>query len=418
METESGPVLPGTDVTILDGAAVVNFLKPSAAKTFNDYSQNIFLPYIKLQLKSASRVDIVWDEYFENSLKSQTRSKRGKGVRRRVEASANLPGNWQQFLRIDANKTELFSFLANHITHLELPTNKQLVTTLGSGVLCIPSRDIRHLATCDHEEADTRMILHLADAAREGFHRILLRTVDTDVVVLAVAAAAKLNLQELWEAFGTGKHFRYIPIHEIAVSLGPQKSQALPIFHAYTGCDTVSSFSTRSKKSAWETWKVFHEVTATFLALCTGPVEVNDENVATLKRFTILLYGRTSSMVNIDEARQELFTKKGRPMDAIPPTKAALVQHIKRAVYQGGHCWGKMLQTTMCMPSAEDWGWVDPQQWKPLWTVLPEASTAARELIRCGCKKGCVGRCKCNKAALKCTALYQCGAACVGHDDL
>ena len=182
------------------------------------------------------------------------------------------------------------------------------------------------------------------------------------------------------------------------MSLEPQKSQALPIFHAYTGCDTVSSFSTRSKKSAWETWKVFDEVTATFLALSTGPVEVNDENVATLERFTILLYGRTSSMVNIDEARQELFTKKGRPMDAIPPTKAAVVQHIKRAVYQEGHCWGKMLQTTMCMPSAEDWGWVDPQQWKPLWTVLPEANTVARELIRCGCKKGCAGRCKCNKA--------------------
>ena len=59
LETESGPVLPGTDVTILEGAAVVNFLKPSAAKTFDFYSQNIFLPYIKLQLQSTSRVDIV-----------------------------------------------------------------------------------------------------------------------------------------------------------------------------------------------------------------------------------------------------------------------------------------------------------------------------------------------------------------------
>ena len=87
---------------------------------------------------------------------------------------------------------------------------------------------------------------------------------------------------------------------------------------------------------------MFDEVIATFLALSTGPVEVNDENVVTLERFTILLYGRTSSMVNIDEAHQELFTKKGRPMDAIPPTKTALVQHIKRAVYQGGYCWGKM----------------------------------------------------------------------------
>ena len=36
-------------------------------------------------------------------------------------------------------------------------------------------------------------------------------------------------------------------------------------------------------------------------------------------------------------------------MDAIPPTKAALVQHIKRAVCQGVHCWGKMLQVSLDM---------------------------------------------------------------------
>ena len=29
-------------------------------------------------------------------------------------------------------------------------------------------------------------------------------------------------------------------------------------------------------------------------------------------------------------------------MEGIPPTKAALLQHTKRAVYQGGLCWGKM----------------------------------------------------------------------------
>jgi uncharacterized membrane protein len=35
------------------------------------------------------------------------------------------------------------------------------------------------------------MILHLADAVKEGFRKILLRTVDTNVVVLAVAGAAE-----------------------------------------------------------------------------------------------------------------------------------------------------------------------------------------------------------------------------------
>ena len=89
----------------------------------------------------------------------------------------------------------------------------------------------------------------------------------------AVAAAAKLNIQELWVAFGTAKKFRYIPVHDISLPLGPDKSQALPMFHAYTGCDTVSSFNTRGKKTAWDIWKLFEEVTPIFLALSTGPTE-------------------------------------------------------------------------------------------------------------------------------------------------
>ena len=80
------------------------------------------------------------------------------------------------------------------------------------------------------------MILHLADAVSDGFHKILQRTVDTDIVVLAVAAAAaaKMNIQELWVAFGMGRNFRYIPIHEIVASIGPSKSQALTMFHGYS----------------------------------------------------------------------------------------------------------------------------------------------------------------------------------------
>ena len=54
------------------------------------------------------RLDIVWDRYIADSLKSETRSKRGKGIRRRVEPRSAVPGNWQKFLRIDDNKTELF----------------------------------------------------------------------------------------------------------------------------------------------------------------------------------------------------------------------------------------------------------------------------------------------------------------------
>lgn len=401
---------PDIDVVILDGAVVVNFLKPVAVKTFDDYALKVFLPYVRSQLDRANRIDVVWDQYKPNSLKSQTRDKRGKGVRKRVNGSTNLPVNWQQFLRIDANKAELFSFLAQHITTID--ATEEIVTTQGEEVYVSVQRDTSRLSPCNHEEADTRMILHVADAIHEGYKKILLRTVDTDVVVLAVAAAAKLSTisdLELWVAFGTGKHFRYIPVHEIAACIGPQRSEALPLFHAYTGCDTVSSFAGRGKKTAWDVWKSYGDVTATFLGLSTGAEQVSDKDVAVLEHFTILLYDRTSSLTDIDEARFELFTKKGRTMETLPPTKAALVQHIKRAVYQGGHCWGHATVAAPEMPSPENCGWTEPSNWKPVWTTLPEAAVSSRELLRCGCKKGCRGRCACKKAALRCTALCQCG---------
>jgi len=252
------------------------------------------------------------------------------------------------------------------------------------------------------------MVLHLADAVRQGYKHIAIRTVDTDVVVLAVAAGAELSIPKIWIAFGTAKSFRYISVHEIITCLGPLKSEALPFFHAYTGCDTVSSFYTRGKRTAWETWRLCEEVTDTFLALSKGPDDLSDNHFKMLEKFTIYLYDRTSNAETIDEARQELFTKKGRAMDAIPPTRAALEQHVRRAIYQGGFCWGKSLHAIMDLPSPEKWGWWDPANWKPFWTKLLEVSTSARELVRCGCRKGCVSRCKCIKAALPCTALCAC----------
>ena len=65
--------------------------KPGSSKTFKDYSQDVFLPYVQLQLEMVQRVDVVWDDYRSGSLKEQTREKRGKGIRRRVAPSNAIP---------------------------------------------------------------------------------------------------------------------------------------------------------------------------------------------------------------------------------------------------------------------------------------------------------------------------------------
>ena len=50
---------PFSEVVVLDGAAIVNMLKPGSARTFQDYAKDVFLPYVKSQVDKAQRVDIV-----------------------------------------------------------------------------------------------------------------------------------------------------------------------------------------------------------------------------------------------------------------------------------------------------------------------------------------------------------------------
>ena len=49
--------------------------------------------------------------------------------------------------------------------------------------------------------------------------KVTIRTVDTDVVAVAVASFSKIAPNELWIAFGVGSSFRYIPIHEMVATL-------------------------------------------------------------------------------------------------------------------------------------------------------------------------------------------------------
>ena len=174
-----------------------------------------------------------------------------------------------------------------------------------------PLPDRSSIAPCTHEEADSRMLLHVAHAARNGHHKIMIQTVDTDVVVLPVAVAQTLQLEdELRLAFRTGKNFRYLAAHEITAGLGPEKACTLPVFYALTGCDTVSSFVGHRKKTVWAVWAVFPELTYALLKLSSAPNDIPQEVMATIERFIILLYDRTSTCTEIDTTRRKLFAKR------------------------------------------------------------------------------------------------------------
>ena len=95
-------------------------------------------------------------------------------------------------------------------------------------------------------ETDAR----LPDAVNQGYTNLSIRTVDSDIVILAVMTAQRLNIDELWFHFDTGRNFRFLAAHGIAKTLGPNWYQALPFFDAFAGCDQCRALDLLGLRSA------------------------------------------------------------------------------------------------------------------------------------------------------------------------
>ena len=255
---------------------------------------------------------------------SQLRECRGTGNHLRVSERTRLSQNWRSFLRADSNKTELFQFLASIIESAVTPEGKIIVTTKGQGVKSTSTLDISDLQPCTQEEADHRIMLHCAHAYHHGMKKIMLHATDTDVLVLAIATASILEGCEIWLAFDHSKNFRYIAAHTIAAELGDSWCKGLLFMHAFSGCDTVSLFCGIRKKTVFDVTKPGYSV-----CLSETPEAITDDCMGETERFVALLYSRTSQLLTVNAARKQLFSYRNRKLENLPPTRAALYQHVK-----------------------------------------------------------------------------------------
>ena len=94
-------------------------------ETFAEYA-NEFSEKISNIAKNYSRVDIVFDDYKHDSLKSFTRKSRGDGRKSKVSPSSKVPKNWKGFLRNSHNKTELFILLAKSTMEIQISVGLRL----------------------------------------------------------------------------------------------------------------------------------------------------------------------------------------------------------------------------------------------------------------------------------------------------
>ena len=326
-----------------------------------------------------------------------------------------------KFLKDNQNKDELFQFIGQELQRSTVESTYHLLTTKADIVLSNKATDITALSPCQQEEADTRMMLHLRHAAMQGHTKAYVRTVDSDVVVLTISIFHELGLSELWVGFGTGKSYKDIPIHHIAQLLGPQRCKVLPLFHAITGCDVVSAMFGIGKKTAWNAWKAYPEVTDTLIAITQDPnsFTLDSLHMQHLERWIVLMYSKNCDAELVNDARKLMFSHSLRSLDSIPPTKNVLLQHIKRALVVAAFIWKQSLSKTPEIPKPSEWGWewnTRTKEWVPYWTDLSDVSHACSLLIHCGCSVACKGNCNCHRAGLRCSSLCKCEGGCTNND--
>jgi len=208
--------------------------------------------------------------------------------------------------------------------------------------------------------------VHAKQAAKEGRKIIIIKANDTDILVIAVSilpTLQEIGLQQLWIAFGQGRNLKWIPVHDLCLSIGMEKSKGILFFHAFTGCDVVSAFRGKGKKTAWQTWEVCDEASDLFSKLSQyPPTVVYDDELKILEKCVVMMYDRSSVAEGVNDARFDMFARKQRAYKAIPPTQAALLQHFKSV-----------------NSAPAEWGTKEEDHWQIFWIKLPPIAESCQQ---------------------------------------
>lgn len=422
LESLSNPptIHPATamSATVIDGMALLQQLK-DVPSTFGELAIGILKRAIALANQDGSnRVDFVTDTYPEISIKGCERKKRSaqKGFQRIKITGPNqkTPTQFKKFLAAGKNKESLVNFLFEEWRNVSTAILENKVVFLAHDSSChslsstedeLSVQQIDELE-CDHEEADTRLLLH-ANHASQTCSRVVIRSVDTDVLVLAVGLQHSIDA-ELF--VNTGNRIFSVPA--ISQVMGDAKCKAVIGVHAFTGCDSISAFRNKGKVKAMN---LLPTHVAAFQELGSS-LSCDQNMVAGLERFVCDLYGQ-GQCDSVDAARYNWFRLGCKSEVSLPPNKDSLMLHIRRANYQA--CiFRRSLCQKMNMPPPTEHGWAeDNRELSITWSTLPPAPENILAYAHCSCKKSACNsdRCSCRRAEVSCTEL--CGCTDCGNSD-
>ena len=233
------------------------------------------------------------------------------------------------------NKNALNEYLAKKLIDLH-QGSKLIITTFKNSVLCSSNTDIDTsevgVHSCQSEEADQRLVRHLLNCicGNKKYSLIVIRTIDTDVMILVVAYVSEyqnmcsntkvyvfmVNSNKMYDICAIVKFLRIYICH------------ALPFFYAVTGNDIVSFLYGQGKCKAWEIWLNCddnHQLTNLFQRLGDKPLGISEEDFGKLEEFVLEVYSMRQCSP-LAEACGEIFrTSPNSNLWKLPPGKDALM---------------------------------------------------------------------------------------------
>ena len=117
----------------------------------------------------------------------------------------------------------------------------------------------------------------------------------------------------------------FYSINGIALDL--EACEALPFFHAYTWCDTVSSFFNHDKCKFWDRWFDFENeslLTKVFSELSQRPTNITVEKTTHLEKYLLsVYYPHITGISDLNFQRMQDFEHSVQSnLRLLPPSKA------------------------------------------------------------------------------------------------
>ena len=354
-------ILKSETVYIVDMISQLRVCLPAIPDSF----EQLIWRFLQSLPKDYHRVDIVADTYWDKSIKSAERIKRGTSSKVLIgSVKSKVPREINKFMLNNDNKASLIKLMFEYVIN----EKENVISLLMTESIVLSGDDESYTVSCDsviqnddlksnQEEADTKVILHAIHAIKNSSHKVVLRSPsgDTDIIILALALINEQHM--VYMDYWNGKRRKGFWLNNIILKENERK--ALIGFHSFTANDFVPAFFRKGKKRCWSILRKDEKFLVAFSELGRN-WELTGEIVTALETYVCILYGSKEN--SVDAARLDMFMKKQTKenklidLSVISPCFNSLYLQMKRANYVAA-VWKRTEHPQILFPSIEEHDW-------------------------------------------------------------